>query len=89
MDVVNAISWIFLFMAAGPFLEKLFLTSASQNYSSATPQKEPAQEGSVLGPFSAGVDAAKSDLQSLTSFLFPAFARSKCQLPSAICCLSS
>jgi len=32
MDVVNAISCVFLFMAAGPFLEKLFLTSASQNY---------------------------------------------------------
>jgi hypothetical protein len=26
MDVVNAISCVFLFMAAGPFLEKLFLT---------------------------------------------------------------
>ena len=39
MDVVNAISCVFLFMAAGPFLEKLFLTSPSQNYSSATPQK--------------------------------------------------
>jgi hypothetical protein len=39
MDVVNAISCVFLFIAAGPFLEKLFLTSASQNYSSAIPQK--------------------------------------------------
>jgi len=39
MDVVNAVSCVFLFMAAGPFLEKLFLTSASQSYSSATPQK--------------------------------------------------
>jgi len=37
MDVVNAISCMFLFMAAGPFLEKLFLTSASQNHSSTTP----------------------------------------------------
>ena len=25
MDVVNAVSCVFLFMAAGPFLEKLFL----------------------------------------------------------------
>ena len=63
MDVVNAISWIFLFMAAGPFLEKLFLTSASQNYSSATPQKEPAQEGSVLGPFSAGVNFKRAEIR--------------------------
>jgi hypothetical protein len=39
MDVVNAISCVFLFIAAGPFLEKLFLTSPSQSYSSATPQK--------------------------------------------------
>jgi hypothetical protein len=39
MDVVNAISCVFLFMAAGPFLEKLFLTSAPQNYLQAPPQK--------------------------------------------------
>jgi hypothetical protein len=31
MDVVNAISCVFLFIAAVPFLEKLFLTSPSQN----------------------------------------------------------
>ncbi len=43
MDVVNAISCVFLFIAAGPFLEKLFLASASQNYSSATPQKRTRQ----------------------------------------------
>jgi len=59
MDVVNAISCVFLFMAAGPFLEKLFLTSASQNYSSTTPEKEPTQAGSVLRPFSAGVNFTK------------------------------
>jgi hypothetical protein len=47
MDVVNAISCMFLFIAAGPFLE-IVLTSASQKYSSAT--QEPAQAGSVLGP---------------------------------------
>jgi hypothetical protein len=45
MDVVNAISCMFLFMAAGPFLEKLFLTSASKQLH----EKEPVQEGSVLG----------------------------------------
>jgi hypothetical protein len=28
--VVNAISCVFLFMAAGPLLDKLFLTSASR-----------------------------------------------------------
>jgi len=30
---------VFLFMTAGPFLKELFLTSPSQNYSSATPRK--------------------------------------------------
>jgi hypothetical protein len=30
MDVLDAISCVFLFIAAGPFLEKLFLTSPSQ-----------------------------------------------------------
>ena len=43
MDVVNAISCVFLFIAAGPFLEKLFLTSPSQNYSSVIPQKRTRQ----------------------------------------------
>jgi hypothetical protein len=31
MDVVNAVSCVFLFIVAGPFLEKLFLSSASPN----------------------------------------------------------
>ena len=31
MDVVSAISCIFLFIAAGPFLEELFLTSPSSD----------------------------------------------------------
>jgi len=38
MDVVNAISCVFLFIAAGPLLEKLFLTSARPKYSSAPHQ---------------------------------------------------
>jgi hypothetical protein len=37
MDVVNAISCVFLFIAAGPFLEKLFLTFPSRGLH----QKEP------------------------------------------------
>ncbi len=41
MDVVNAISCVFLFIAAGPFLEKLFLTSPTQNCSSAPRQGTP------------------------------------------------
>jgi hypothetical protein len=45
MDVLDAVSCVFLFIAAGSFLEKLFLTSPSQNHSSATHEKEPAQEG--------------------------------------------
>ncbi len=44
MDVVNAISCVFLFIAAGPFLEKLFLTHPSQNYSSATAKKNPPKQ---------------------------------------------
>jgi hypothetical protein len=39
MDVVNAISCMFLFMAAGPFLEKLFLTSPSNDYSRTRPRR--------------------------------------------------
>jgi hypothetical protein len=58
MDVVSAISCVFLFMAAGPFLEKLFLTSP-RTILQRPHEKEPAQEGSVLGPFSAGVDFTK------------------------------
>jgi hypothetical protein len=46
MDVVNAISCVFLFIAAGPFLEKLFLTSPRTIQPH---EQEPAQEGSVLG----------------------------------------
>jgi len=65
MDVVNAVSCVFLFMAAGPFLEKLFLTSASQNYSSATPQKRTRPKGSVLGPFSAGVNFTKAARETI------------------------
>ena len=37
MGVLDAISCVFLFIAAGPLLEKLFLTSTSNNYS--TPRK--------------------------------------------------
>jgi hypothetical protein len=58
MDVVNAISCVFLFMAAGPFLEKLFLTSP-RTILQRSHKKEPAQAGGVLGPFSAGIDFAK------------------------------
>jgi hypothetical protein len=60
MDVVNAISCMFLFMAAGPFLEKLFLTSASKNILQRPHEKEPTQAGSVIGPFSAGVDFTRN-----------------------------
>jgi hypothetical protein len=49
MDVVNAISCVFLSMAAGPFLEQLFLTSPSQNYSSATPTKKNQPKNVVHG----------------------------------------
>jgi hypothetical protein len=57
MDVLDAISCVFLFMAAGPFLEKLFLTSARPRTILQRPhKKELAQECSVLGPFSAGVN---------------------------------
>ena len=31
MDVLDAISCVFLFIAAGPFLEKLFLTPNTQS----------------------------------------------------------
>jgi len=41
--MLDIASFVFLFMAAGPFLEKLFLTSPSQNYSSAIPQKRTRQ----------------------------------------------
>ena len=41
MDVVNAISCVFLFIASGPFLEKLFLTSVSPNCSSPASQADP------------------------------------------------
>jgi hypothetical protein len=51
MDVVNAISCVFLFMAAGPFLEQLFLTSASPELFFSDPhKKEPAQERSARDP---------------------------------------
>jgi hypothetical protein len=42
MDVVNAISCVFLFMAAGPFLEKLFLTSVPELFFS-DPKNPPKQ----------------------------------------------
>jgi len=41
MDVLDAISFVFVFIAAGPVLDKLFLTSPSQNYSSASRQGDP------------------------------------------------
>ena len=65
MDVVNAVSCVFLFMAAGPFLEKLFLTSASRTILQRPHKKEPAQEGSVLGPFSAGVNFTKAARETI------------------------
>ena len=40
MDVVSAISCIFLFIAAGPFLEELFLTSPSQRPHEKNPPKK-------------------------------------------------
>jgi hypothetical protein len=43
MDVLDAISCVFLFIAAGPFLEKLFLMSSPQNYSSATQRTRPSR----------------------------------------------
>src|SRR2546422_61964 len=48
MDVLDSISCVFLFMAAGPFLEKLFLTSAPQNYLQRPRKKESAQDRSAL-----------------------------------------
>jgi hypothetical protein len=40
MDVVNAISCVFLFIAAGPFLEKLFLTSPAPELFFGDPTKK-------------------------------------------------
>ena len=51
MNVVNAISCVFLFMAAGPFLEKLFLNVRPRTVLQRPHEKEPAKEVSVIGPF--------------------------------------
>jgi hypothetical protein len=63
MDVVSAISCVFLFIAVGPFLEKLFLTSRPRTILQRPHEKEPTQAGSVLGPFSAGVNFKRAEVR--------------------------